>query len=85
MFGGSFHLTCQELVIFRGGSEGEPLVVEEFLKNEEFKAWLQHTHCSQVSDGGAAAIFVSEDGCARSELALIEGQGMGSNERARTW
>ncbi|CAJ1411093.1 unnamed protein product [Effrenium voratum] len=42
---------------------------KEFLKNEEFKAWLQHTHCSQVSDGGAAAIFVSEEGLQKFGIA----------------
>jgi len=35
---------------------------KEFLQNEELKPFVQHTHCSQVSDGGAAAIFMSEEG-----------------------
>eukprot|EP00929_Paragymnodinium_shiwhaense_P002850 TRINITY_DN103162_c0_g1_i1.p1 TRINITY_DN103162_c0_g1~~TRINITY_DN103162_c0_g1_i1.p1 ORF type:complete len:445 (-),score=110.59 TRINITY_DN103162_c0_g1_i1:359-1621(-) len=33
-----------------------------FLTNEEFKAHLRISDCSQVSDGGAAAIFCSEEG-----------------------
>jgi acetyl-CoA acyltransferase len=33
-----------------------------FLGNEEYKKFLRLTDCSQVSDGGAAAIFCSEDG-----------------------
>jgi len=33
-----------------------------FLSNEELKAHLTVCDCSQVSDGGAAAILVSEDG-----------------------
>ena len=33
------------------------------------RPFVQHTHCSQVSDGGAAAIFMSEEAmsfCCRS-------------------
>jgi acetyl-CoA acyltransferase len=33
-----------------------------FLGNEDYKSFLRLTDCSQVSDGGAAAIFCSEDG-----------------------
>lgn len=28
------------------------------------RPFVQHTHCSQVSDGGAAAIFMSEEAAA---------------------
>merc|ERR1712188_233954 len=31
-----------------------------FLSNREFRPFLRVTDCSQVSDGGAAAIFMSE-------------------------
>mmetsp|Transcript_46039 Transcript_46039/g.103568 ORF Transcript_46039/g.103568 Transcript_46039/m.103568 type:complete len:421 (-) Transcript_46039:168-1430(-) len=33
-----------------------------FLSNEEFSSFLRITDCSQVSDGGAACIFASEEG-----------------------
>jgi len=33
-----------------------------FLSNEEFSSFLRVTDCSQVSDGGAACIFASEEG-----------------------
>merc|ERR1719305_1906455 len=33
-----------------------------FLGNEDYKSFLRLTDCSQVSDGGSAAIFCSEDG-----------------------
>lgn len=33
-----------------------------FLGNEEYKPFLRLTDCSQVSDGGAACIFASEEG-----------------------
>lgn len=36
----------------------------QFLTNKEIKPYLRVTDCSQVSDGGAAAIFMSED-CVR--------------------
>eukprot|EP00913_Durusdinium_trenchii_P018181 g17082.t1 len=41
---------------------------KEFLQNADLKPFVQHTHCSQVSDGGAAAIFMSEEGLKRSGL-----------------
>ncbi|CAE7897744.1 unnamed protein product [Symbiodinium microadriaticum] len=47
----------------------------EFLKNEELKPFVRATHCSQVSDGGAAAIFVSEEGlrkCGLSKHQAVE-------------
>ena len=34
----------------------------QFLSNEQYKPYLRVTDCSQVSDGGAAAVFMSEDG-----------------------
>merc|ERR1711998_710175 len=36
-----------------------------FLSNEDFKPFLRLTDCSQVSDGGAACIFASEEGLKR--------------------
>jgi len=33
-----------------------------FLSNQEFSAFLRPTDCSQVSDGGAACVFASEEG-----------------------
>jgi acetyl-CoA acyltransferase len=36
-----------------------------FLGNEELAPWLKMSDCSQVSDGGAALILVSEDGLRR--------------------
>lgn len=35
-----------------------------FLRNPELKQWLKVSDCSQVSDGGAALMLVSEDGLA---------------------
>lgn len=34
----------------------------QFLSNKDYKPYLRITDCSQVSDGGAAAIFMSEAG-----------------------
>ncbi len=36
-----------------------------FLANEEFHPWLKVSDCSQVSDGGAALVLVSEAGLAK--------------------
>jgi acetyl-CoA acyltransferase len=36
-----------------------------FLTNEEYKPFMKVTDCSQVSDGGAALILVSEEGLAK--------------------
>lgn len=36
-----------------------------FLNNEDFKHFLRVTDCSQVSDGGAACVLVSEEGLRR--------------------
>mmetsp|Transcript_60412 Transcript_60412/g.144024 ORF Transcript_60412/g.144024 Transcript_60412/m.144024 type:complete len:426 (+) Transcript_60412:110-1387(+) len=33
-----------------------------FLSNEDFRSYLKVTDCSQVSDGGAACVFASEEG-----------------------
>eukprot|EP00331_Platyophrya_macrostoma_P019322 CAMPEP_0176461958 /NCGR_PEP_ID=MMETSP0127-20121128/34968_1 /TAXON_ID=938130 /ORGANISM="Platyophrya macrostoma, Strain WH" /LENGTH=425 /DNA_ID=CAMNT_0017853757 /DNA_START=30 /DNA_END=1307 /DNA_ORIENTATION=- len=40
-----------------------------FLANEEFKNYLRLTDCSQVSDGAAAMILVSEQGAAKINAA----------------
>lgn len=37
----------------------------KFLRNQEYRPYLRVSDCSQVSDGGAAAIFMSEE-CMRS-------------------
>lgn len=39
-------------------SESNPI----FLRNEDYREHLRLSDCSQVSDGGAAAVLVSEDG-----------------------
>lgn len=44
-----------------GPSETNPY----FLRNEEYREHLKISDCSQVSDGGAAAILVSEEGLGR--------------------
>mmetsp|Transcript_106025 Transcript_106025/g.204023 ORF Transcript_106025/g.204023 Transcript_106025/m.204023 type:complete len:413 (+) Transcript_106025:50-1288(+) len=42
----------------------------QFLSNKEYKPFLRVTDCSQVSDGGAAAIFMSEDGMRKHGISL---------------
>lgn len=37
----------------------------KFLSNQEYKSYLRIADCSQVSDGGAAAIFMSKEGMRR--------------------
>lgn len=41
-----------------------------FLSNPEYKPYLRVTDCSQVSDGGAAAIFMSEEGMQKYGIPL---------------
>lgn len=40
----------------------------KFLSNPEYKPFLRVTDCSQVSDGGAAAIFMSEAGLRKNGI-----------------
>ena len=42
----------------------------EFLSNEEYRPYLRVTDCSQVSDGGAAAVFMSEEGMRKHGISL---------------
>lgn len=44
----------------------------EFLSNKEFRPFLRVTDCSQVSDGGAAAIFMSEEALTRHGISLSD-------------
>lgn len=44
----------------------------QFLTNQEYKPFLRVTDCSQVSDGGAAAIFMSEEGIAKYGINLAD-------------
>jgi acetyl-CoA acyltransferase len=41
-----------------------------FLSNETFRPFLRVTDCSQVSDGGAAAIFMSEEGMRQHGISM---------------
>jgi acetyl-CoA acyltransferase len=43
-----------------------------FLSNEEFSSFLRVTDCSQVSDGGAACVFASEEGVRKMGKQLSE-------------
>lgn len=43
-----------------------------FLTNPEYKPFLRITDCSQVSDGGAAAIFMSADGLKKHGIPLSQ-------------
>jgi len=43
-----------------------------FLTNQEYKPFLRVTDCSQVSDGGAAAIFMSAEGMAKHGIPLSQ-------------
>lgn len=43
-----------------------------FLSNPDYKPFLRVTDCSQVSDGGAAAIFMSEQGLRKNGVSLTD-------------
>merc|ERR1719327_2011538 len=43
-----------------------------FLSNEELKPYMRLTDCSQISDGGAAAIFMSEEGLKKHGIPLSQ-------------
>eukprot|EP01013_Petalomonas_cantuscygni_P002865 TRINITY_DN12991_c0_g1_i1.p1 TRINITY_DN12991_c0_g1~~TRINITY_DN12991_c0_g1_i1.p1 ORF type:complete len:429 (+),score=117.58 TRINITY_DN12991_c0_g1_i1:35-1288(+) len=56
-----------------------------FLGNEELKPYLRVSECSQVSDGGAAVVIVSEEGLKKlgvpkSEAIQIRGLGVGCGD-----
>merc|ERR1719221_657716 len=44
----------------------------KFLSNPEYKPFLRVTDCSQVSDGGAAVIFMSEDGLRKNGISVSD-------------
>lgn len=44
----------------------------EFLSNKEYRPFLRVSDCSQVSDGGAAAIFMSEEGLRKHKVNLAD-------------
>eukprot|EP00930_Biecheleria_cincta_P023174 TRINITY_DN16784_c1_g2_i1.p1 TRINITY_DN16784_c1_g2~~TRINITY_DN16784_c1_g2_i1.p1 ORF type:complete len:414 (-),score=83.02 TRINITY_DN16784_c1_g2_i1:14-1255(-) len=44
----------------------------KFLSNPEYKPFLRVTDCSQVSDGGAAAIFMSEQGLRKNGISFAD-------------
>mmetsp|Transcript_72339 Transcript_72339/g.167621 ORF Transcript_72339/g.167621 Transcript_72339/m.167621 type:complete len:412 (-) Transcript_72339:178-1413(-) len=43
-----------------------------FLTNEDYRPFLRVTDCSQVSDGGASAIFMSEEGMRKQGINLAD-------------
>jgi acetyl-CoA acyltransferase len=57
------HMRAVKMTLDVAGSEGENNPA--FLANEELAPYMRLSDCSQVSDGGAAAIIVSEDGLRR--------------------
>jgi len=52
------HHASMDFETARNASDKNPA----FLGNEEFKSYLKVSDCSQVSDGGAALVVVSEEG-----------------------
>jgi acetyl-CoA acyltransferase len=72
------HMRAVSMSLETAGSAGDRN--PNFLANEALHPWLKMSDCSQVSDGGAALVLVSEDGLAKlgkSPADAIEVLGLG--------
>lgn len=54
------HMKAVQMTLERAASASD--ANPNFLANEDLGPWLKMSDCSQVSDGGAAAVIVSEEG-----------------------
>ena len=60
------HMHAKELPVEKAQSG------PQFLSNAEYKPYLRVTDCAQVSDGGAAAVFMSVEGMRRNGISMAD-------------